>query len=275
MRPALLVQDLTVSLRGRALIDGVSFALDPGQRVALLGASGSGKSLTAAALLGQLPAAMSASGRLQINGVDVRLSSRGTKRDGIAAIHQDPVSALNPLVRLGKQLEIPLRHAGLSASMARQRALELIASVGIAEAERTMESFSGELSGGQLQRLCIAFALACRSAVLVADEPTSALDMVSQAKVLDALSLYSTSAVSTSAYSTSADSTAAGAVLVITHDLAVAAACCHRALVLVSGRLVEEGPMESLVERASHRYTQQLVEAAHIGFDSLPREATV
>ncbi|WP_035741999.1 ATP-binding cassette domain-containing protein [Arthrobacter sp. MA-N2] len=274
MRPALLVQDLRVSLRGRALIDGVSFALDPGQRLALLGASGSGKSLTAAALLGQLPAAMSASGRLQINGMDVPLSSTGTKRDGIAAIHQDPMSALNPLVRLGKQLEIPLRRAGLSASMARQRALELISSVGIAEAERTLESFSGELSGGQLQRVCIAFALACRSAVLVADEPTTALDMVSQAKVLDALSLYSTSADSTAADSTAADSTAAG-VLVITHDLAVAAAFCHRALVLVSGRLVEEGSMESLVERPSHRYTKQLVEAAHLGFDSLPREATV
>ncbi|WP_284755429.1 ABC transporter ATP-binding protein [Arthrobacter sp. efr-133-R2A-120] len=269
MHPALLVQDLRVSLRGRALIDGVSFAIDPGQRLALLGASGSGKSLTAAALLGQLPAAMSASGRLRINGVEVALSNRQRQRVGITAIHQDPMSALNPLVRLGKQLEIPLRQAGLSGSMARQRALELLASVGIGEAERTMESFSGELSGGQLQRVCVALALACPSSVLVADEPTTALDMVSQSKVLDALSLYSESAHFESAHSESA-----GAMLFITHDLAVAAAFCHKAVVLSSGRIVEEGSMQSLVERPRHPYTKQLVEAAHVGFDSLRREAT-
>ncbi|MFH5877782.1 ATP-binding cassette domain-containing protein [Arthrobacter sp. NA-172] len=279
MHPALLVQDLRVSLRGRTLIDGVSFAIEPGQRVALLGASGSGKSLTAAALLGQLPTAMSASGRLQINGVDVPLSKRRGSRAGITTIHQDPMSALNPLVRLGKQLEIPLRHAGLSASLARTQARELLTSVGIEEAGRTMESFSGELSGGQLQRVCIALALACRSTVLVADEPTTALDMVSQAKVLDALSLHSESVHSESLHSESAQSAAAhsrsaGAMLFITHDLAVAAAFCPQALVLGSGRIVEEGSMRSLVERPTHHYTKQLVEAAHLGFDSLPREAT-
>ena len=274
MHPALLVRDLRVSLRGRALIDGVSFAINPGQRLALLGASGSGKSLTAAALLGQLPDAMSASGRLQINGVDVPLSNGRRRRAGITAVHQDPMSALNPLVRLGRQLEIPLRHAGRSVSMARQQALELLASVGIEEAERTMQSFSGELSGGQLQRVCIALALACRGSVLVADEPTTALDMVSQAKVLDALSLYSESTHSESAHSTSAYSTYAGAMLFITHDLAVAAAFCHQALVLGSGRIIEAGSMESLVERPKHRYTKQLVEAAHVGTDSLRPEAT-
>lgn len=274
MQPALLVQDLTVSIRGRTLIDSVSFTIDPGQRVALLGASGSGKSLTAAALLGQLPAAMSASGRLQIDGADVALPGRRTRRAGITAIHQDPMSALNPLVRLGKQLEIPLRNAGISVSAARQRALGLLGLVGIQEAERTMESFSGELSGGQLQRVCIALALACRSKVLVADEPTTALDTVSQAKVLDALSLYSESAHSESAHSESADAGFPGAMLFITHDLAVAAALCHRALVLSSGRIVEEGSMESLVARPKHHYTQQLVDAAHLGFDSLRRKAT-
>jgi ABC-type dipeptide/oligopeptide/nickel transport system ATPase component len=264
MHPALLVRDLTVSIRGRILIDSVSFTIDPGQRLALLGASGSGKSLTAAALLGQLPAAMSVSGRLQINGADVALPDRRTRRAAITAIHQDPMSALNPLVRLGKQLEIPLRNAGLTASAARQRALRLLRSVGIQEAERTMASFSGELSGGQLQRVCIALALACRSKVLVADEPTTALDMVSQAKVLDALSLYSDSA----------DAGSLGAMLFITHDLAVAAALCHRALILSSGRIVEEGSMESVLERPKHHYTKQLVDAARLGFDSIRSKAT-
>ncbi len=137
-----------------------------------------------------------------------------------------------------------------------------------------MQSFSGELSGGQLQRVCIALALACRSAVLVADEPTTALDVVSQAKVLDALSLYSESTKSASAHSESARSTPVGAMLFITHDLAVAAAFCHQALVLGSGRIIEAGSMESLIERPKHEYTKQLVEAAHAGFDALRREAT-
>ncbi|GAB3566850.1 hypothetical protein GCM10027405_26440 [Arthrobacter alkaliphilus] len=274
MHPALLVQDLTVSIRGRILVDSVSFTIDPGQRLALLGASGSGKSLTAAALLGQLPAAMSVSGRLQINGADLALPDRRTRRAAITAIHQDPMSALNPLVRLGKQLEIPLRNAGLSASAARQRALGLLRSVGIQEAERTMESFSGELSGGQLQRVCIALALACRSKVLVADEPTTALDMVSQANVLDALSLYSESADPEYKDSGSADAGSPGAMLFITHDLAVAAALCQRALILSSGRIVEEGSMESVLERPKHHYTKQLVDAARLGFDSLRPKAT-
>lgn len=274
MHPALLVRDLRVSLRGRALIDGVSFAIDPGQRLALLGASGSGKSLTAAALLGQLPATMSFSGELLINGVEVPLSRRRSSRAGIAAIHQDPMSALNPLVHLGKQLEIPLRHGGFSGSMARKRARELLEAVGIAEAGRTMESFSGELSGGQLQRVCIALALACHSSVLVADEPTTALDMVNQAKVLEALTSYSWSMHSKPSSPASGRSGSAAAMLFITHDLAVAAALCHRALVLSSGRIVEEGSMKALVERPRHPYTKQLVEAAHAGFDALPREAT-
>lgn len=262
MHPALLVRDLTVSLQGRPLVDGVSFTIDPGEKLALLGASGSGKSLTAAALLGQLPASMNVSGLLRIDGEDVPLCSRRTGGSrqtgsrgrtgsgrGLAAIHQDPMAALNPLVRLGSQLAIPLRRAGLSARQAAERSLSLLSSVGIPEPDRILASYSGELSGGQLQRVCIALALACSSSVLVADEPTTALDVVSQAKVLDVLA---------------GPSTRNQAMLFITHDLAAAQVLCGRAVVMRAGRIVEEAPMDVLLAQPTHPYTKQLVEAARM-----------
>lgn len=257
MIPALLVQDLIVSLQGRPLLDRLNFKIEPGEKVALLGASGSGKSLTASALLGLLPASMNVSGLLQVDGKDVRLSSRQGGGRNLAAIHQDPMTALNPFVRLGSQLAIPLRKTGLSAPAVHEEALTLLTSVGIEDPERILASFSGELSGGQLQRVCIALALACRSSVLVADEPTTALDVVSQAKVLDVLARPSTSA---------------NAMLFITHDLAAAQVLCSRALVMRGGRIVEEAPMDILLARPTHPYTAQLVEAARSGFAAVRTE---
>lgn len=247
-----------MTLKGRALVDGVSFKIDPGEKTALLGASGSGKSLTAAALLGQLPAGMNVSGSLRVDGNEVPLS--GSRADGgpIAVIGQDPTTALNPMIRLGRQLAIPLQKAGLSAEAARERASDLLASVGLEDPDRILAGFSGELSGGQLQRVCIALALACRNSVLIADEPTTALDVVSQSKVLEVLAR-------TSAYM--------GAMLFITHDLAAAAVLCGQALVLKSGRIVEEGPMDTILARPEHPYTQQLVEAAYAGFEAFGLEA--
>jgi peptide/nickel transport system ATP-binding protein len=252
MTPALLVDNLTVSLHGLPLVNGVSFTIEPGEKVALLGASGSGKSLTASALLGQLPPSMDVSGSLRIDGRLVPLRRRLTDASGLAAIHQNPLAALNPLVRLGSQLAIPLRKAGLSAQATRERTVELLTSVGIEDPERLLSSHSGELSGGQLQRVCIALALACRSSVLVADEPTTALDVVSQAKVLDVLA---------------GPSASAQALLFITHDLAAAEALCTRALVMRAGRIVEEAPMDILLAQPAHSYTAQLVEAAGAGLD--------
>lgn len=252
MTAVLVVRDLTVSLHGRPLVDGLSFDLAPGEKVALLGASGSGKSLTASALLGTLPAKLDVSGNLQLDGRDVRLARRRPGSAGrgsgmLAAIHQDPTTALNPLVPLGKQLAIPLRREGHSASEARERAAGLLAAVGIRNPARVLAGYSGELSGGELQRVCIALALACRPKVLVADEPTTALDMVSQARVLDVLAR---------------PSTAEHATLLITHDLAVAQALCSRAVVMSSGRIIEQGPMDILLSQPSHPYTARLVEAA-------------
>lgn len=252
MHHALLVHELSVSLRGRALVDKVSFTIAPGESLALLGASGSGKSLTAAALAGHLPAGMHATGRLEIDGNETDLGERRITGTGIAAIHQDPLKALNPLVRLGKQLGIPLRSAGLTPREARSEAARLLLSVGLQDAGRILSSFSGELSGGQLQRVCIALALACRSRVLVADEPTTALDVVSQSAVLDALAGFTGSSATGSS----------SAMLFITHDLAVASALCTRALVMKSGRIVDGGSVESLMRHPRHDYTKRLVEAA-------------
>lgn len=260
MTPALLIDNLTVSLHGLLLVNGVSFTIEPGEKVALLGASGSGKSLTASALLGQLPPSMDVSGSLRIDGRYVPLRRRPTDSSGLAAIHQNPLAALNPLARLGSQLAIPLRKAGLSAQAVQENAIELLISVGIEEPERILSSCSGELSGGQLQRVCIALALACRSSVLVADEPTTALDVVSQAKVLDVLA---------------GPSASAQALLFITHDLAAAEALCTRALVMRAGRIVEEAPMNILLAQPADPYTTQLVEAARAGLDADRMEAWV
>jgi peptide/nickel transport system ATP-binding protein len=251
MTSALVVRDLTVSLRGHALVAGVSFRIAPGENVALLGASGSGKSLTASAVTGQLPDGMTANGSMQINGRETVLGRRGLDRAGdFAAVHQDPATALNPMVRLGRQLAFPLLKAGLSGAEARERAAELLVSVGLTDPGRVLSGYSSELSGGQLQRVCIALALARRFTLLIADEPTTALDVISQAKVLEALR-HSTGST--------------GSMLFITHDLAVAASLCTRALVMQSGRIVEEAPMDQLLARPGHSYTRRLVQAAEAG----------
>jgi len=248
MPPALLVRNLTVSAHGRLLVAGSTFEIAAGEHVALVGASGSGKSLTAAALLGAVRPGMRVTGSLTLNGRDIQLGGRVRPPFAdLAAVHQDPTTALNPMVRIGRQLAIPSRKAGLSAQAARERAGELLASVGIEYPERVLDGYSGDLSGGQLQRVCIALALACRSSLLIADEPTTALDTVSQAQVLDALAR---------------PSEPAAAMLFITHDLAVAATLCTRAIVMQAGRIVDRSPMDELIARPSHPYSRELVDAA-------------
>lgn len=249
--PALLVQGLTISLHGKPLVEELDFSIEPGEKLALLGPSGSGKSLTAAALLGQLPAGMNATGTLRVNGKEIPLRGRRHAGREFAGIHQNPAAALNPLVRLGRQLAMPLRNAGLSGPEAREISRELLASVGLADADSILRGFSGELSGGQLQRICIAMALACRADILVADEPTTALDVVNQARVLEILA---------------GVPSAAGGLLLITHDLAAAEQICGRAVVLQDGRKIEEAHMPELIARPRHPYTAALVASARSSF---------
>ncbi|HEX2298839.1 MAG TPA: ATP-binding cassette domain-containing protein, partial [Pseudonocardiaceae bacterium] len=186
----LAVRGLVVEIGGHRLLDGIDLDVGPQERVALLGASGSGKSLTAAAVLGRLPHGATALGSVRVRGAEVLgvPAARRGRSAGVAAVFQDSRTALNPLVRTGAQLVAPLRHhGGLTPEQASSAAVELLAAVGLDDPLRVLRAFPGELSGGQRQRVCIALALACRPQLLLVDEPTTALDVVSQHQVLQVL----------------------------------------------------------------------------------------
>lgn len=238
--PALSVTDLALSLGTRRLVHPLTFSVEAGECVALLGASGSGKSLTASALAGSLPDGITATGTITF--------APGTPGPPRAAfISQDPATALNPLVPVGRQLAIPLLAAGSSRAEARTEAARLLSQAGIGETARILPCYTGQLSGGQLQRVCIALALACGSPVMVADEPTTALDAVTQLKVLETLRGWGADGRS---------------LLFITHDLTAAAALCTRAIVMEAGRIVEQAPMAELLQDPQHPYTRRLRTAA-------------
>ncbi|PNI09215.1 hypothetical protein CXX84_07795 [Arthrobacter sp. AFG7.2] len=237
--PALSVKDLKLSLHGRALVHPLTFTMEKGERVALLGASGSGKSLTAGALAGSVPDGITAGGTITF--------PAGSEPGHAGLIRQDPATSLNPLVPVGKQLLIPLRRSGFRRTEAQAEAARVLALAGIEDPARILRRYTGELSGGQLQRVCIALALASRGSLLIADEPTTALDAVTQLKVLTTLRTWATEGRS---------------LLFITHDLTAAAALCTRALVMESGRIVEEASMAELLRNPQHPYTQRLLKAA-------------
>ncbi|MCZ2839424.1 ATP-binding cassette domain-containing protein [Modestobacter sp. VKM Ac-2985] len=255
---ALVLDDLTVALGGRQLVRGMRLEIAATERVALIGASGSGKTLTADAVLGTLPPGARVLGSVRVAGVDVtRLPpARRPVAARVAAVGQDPAAALNPLVPVGAQLALPLRnHRRLrGAALADERA-RLLEAVGLTDAQRVLRSSPGELSGGQRQRVCIAMALASRAGLLVADEPTTALDLVTQAQVVAVLR----------------ESTRDTALLFITHDLAVAAALCDRAVVLHDGVVVEDAPITRLLTDPQHEQSAALVRAARAG--ALPAHA--
>lgn len=246
------VTDLKISIRGREIVKGISFAVAQGQRVCLLGESGSGKSLTAAAVLGRLPSNSVTGGSIRINGVEVLglPVSKRPEEARVAMVFQDSAVALNPLVRLRDQLVEPLRrHRGLSKKDALKAAIELAGSVGLPDPERLVNRFCSELSGGQRQRVCIALALACNTRLMVADEPTTALDVVTQARVLDVLKKYTTGRDTP-------------ALLFITHDFAVASELCSDAVVMKDGEIVEQGQIHEIFASPKHPYTCELIRAA-------------
>ncbi|OLR94339.1 ATP-binding cassette domain-containing protein [Actinokineospora bangkokensis] len=249
----LQVADLTVRVGGRTVVDAVSFDLDAGGRLGLIGESGSGKSLTALAVLGLLPDAATATGSVRLDGRELlglgdRALSRVRGRQ-VAMVFQEPRSALDPLMRVGKQVAEPLvRHLGLSRAAAARRAVALLADVGLPDPEHTARAYPHQLSGGQLQRVGIAGALACEPALLLADEPTTALDVTVQAEVLSLLDRL-------------VDERGA-ALLFITHDLAVLARVARRVLVLGHGRVLEEGALTDVLRSPAHDYTRTLLAAA-------------
>ncbi|WP_261564920.1 ATP-binding cassette domain-containing protein [Frankia gtarii] len=255
------VTDLRVRLGGVDVVDGVSFALAAGERVGLIGESGSGKSLTALAVLGLLPPGARVTGSVRLHGRELlggsdRELSRLRGRE-LAMIFQEPSTALNPLMRVGRQISEPLRlHRGYSRKAAATAAVELAAAVGLPDPQRLVRSYPHELSGGQRQRVCIAAALACRPALLLADEPTTALDVTVQAEILALLGRLV--------------SETGTALLFITHDLAVVAAVTRRLAVLRHGRVVETGATDDVLRAPADPHTRELLAAARLTQWDLP-----
>ncbi|WP_240775846.1 ATP-binding cassette domain-containing protein [Nissabacter sp. SGAir0207] len=243
--PVLEVENLTLTLNGKTIIRDLSFSLLHGERVCLLGASGCGKSFTARAITGTLPAQTIIDGVIRVNGVNVTRKNALVRapKSRVAAVFQDSSVALNPLVRIGKQLALVNR---VLPADTRDR---LLHGVGLSDIPDLMQRFPAEISGGQLQRLCMVLATLTKSNVLVADEPTTALDVLAQQQVINLLLQRSVQPD-------------APALLFITHDIGVAAQICQRAIVMADGELVESAPLRQLLRTPVHPYTRQLIAAA-------------
>jgi peptide/nickel transport system ATP-binding protein len=249
--PLLVVDDLTVEIGRNTVVDGVSFTMQPGEILAVVGESGCGKSLTAFALLRILPAAAQlARGRILLDGVDLASLSEGAMRkvrgNRISIIFQEPTASLDPLSTVGSQIaEAVAVHRSVDASEARRLAREMLVSVGISDPDRRMQQHPFELSGGMCQRIMIAIALICGPALLVADEPTTALDVTIQAQILDLMKeLVARRGTS---------------VLLITHDMGVVAETADRVVVMYGGRVAEIAPAEELFRAPRHPYTALLL----------------
>jgi len=250
------VKNLDVTLatnRGPArAVRNLSFELDRGQTLGIVGESGCGKSMTALALLGLLPENGTTSGNIILDGQDLLTLDEDAMCDvrgnRISMIFQEPMTSLNPLHTIGRQVTEPmLIHQGLGLDDARAEAVRLLERVGIASAAQRLDSYPHQLSGGQRQRVMIAMALSCKPDVLIADEPTTALDVTIQGQILDLIADL-------------VDETGMSLIL-ISHDLGVIAETVDRVLVMYGGAGVETGPTASLFEHLAHPYTQGLFAA--------------
>jgi oligopeptide/dipeptide ABC transporter ATP-binding protein len=248
----LSVEDLTVSFPGGAVpVRGVSLDVAPGEIVGIVGESGSGKTLTAMAIADLLPAGgRLTAGRFSLFGTDPRKLSEGPRRRllgrSLAVVYQDPMSALNPALRVGRQLgEVAEVHDGLSKTQARERATERLRSVRIGNAEARVRQYPHELSGGMRQRAVIAMGLMSEPKLIIADEPTTALDVTVEQQILRLLRDVTTSG--------------GAAAIVISHDVAVVSQLCSRVFVMYAGRIVEELDVATLIGGPAHPYTAALV----------------
>ncbi|HEX7084577.1 MAG TPA: ABC transporter ATP-binding protein [Gaiellaceae bacterium] len=262
--PILDVRDLVVEFpRGRDAITpvrGVSFTLDRRQRLGIVGESGSGKSLTALSLMRLLtPPGRIAGGQVLLGGQDLtQLSEREMARvrgGRLALVYQDPMSSLNPVHTIGRQIVEAIRtHEDVSRRVARARAIDLLGEVGLPAPARRFDSYPHQFSGGMRQRVMIAMAIAAGPDVLIADEPTTALDVTTQARIIELLSRL-------------VDEHDMGVIL-ITHDLGLAATFCDDLQVMYAGRIVERSRAEPLFERPVHPYTEALLGAiCRLDFD--------
>jgi peptide/nickel transport system ATP-binding protein len=251
------VRDLTVRFGRRKLVavDQLSFSLDAGQRLGVVGESGSGKTVTALALMGLLPANAAVSGSIELVGQAITSLDEAalSKLRGatISMIFQEPMTALDPTMRVGRQVAEVLRlHRSAAPARARERVLTMLAEVGLSEPARVAQSYPHQLSGGQRQRVVLAMALINVPKLVICDEPTTALDMTVQAKVLAKLDHVLT--------------VSGAACLFISHDLAVVSQICERVLVMLDGQVVETGTVDDLFDRPQHPYTKGLVSTAQL-----------
>nr|WP_259372127.1 ABC transporter ATP-binding protein [Caldimonas mangrovi] len=250
------VHDLRVTLptaRGPAeALRGISFTLERGDTLGVVGESGCGKSMLALALMGLLPEGARLDGRVVLDGqvltgLDEAAMCR-VRGDRLAMVFQEPMTALNPLHTIGRQIAEPLRlHRGLGAASARAEAGRLLEQVRLPQASRRLDAYPHELSGGQRQRVVIAMALACDPALLIADEPTTALDVTLQREILQLMAELVRSR--------------GMALMLISHDLAVIAQNVQRVMVMYGGVAAEAGPVHDVLRRPAHPYTRGLLAA--------------
>ena len=256
--PLLDVRNLTTRFHTRAgivhAVEDVSFSLEQGQAIGIVGESGSGKSVTCYSLLGLIPQPPGRihSGEALFDGIDLLHASekdlRKIRGKRIAMIFQDPMTSLNPYLKISKQLTEPLEiHEGVKGKVALDRAIESLEEVGIPEAAKRIHSYPHEFSGGMRQRVMIAMALITRPEVLIADEPSTALDVTVQKQVLDLLR-ERRKALGLS-------------IILITHDLAVVSETCEIVNVMYAGRIVERAPASELFSNPLHAYTRALLKS--------------
>jgi peptide/nickel transport system ATP-binding protein len=233
-------------------VDGVSFAIGPGETLGIVGESGCGKSVAALSVLRLLPDRLgrTVAGSVRFDGVDLLALSEAQMRDirgnRIAMIFQEPMTSLNPVLTIGHQIAEALRvHTGVNRRQARERARQMLEIVRIPDAQSRLDDYPHQFSGGMRQRVMIAMALACAPKLLIADEPTTALDVTIQAQVLKLI--------------LELKEKTGAAVILITHDLGVVAETCQRVVVMYAGRKVEEASVLELFDRPAHPYTRGLL----------------
>ncbi|MER7398339.1 ABC transporter ATP-binding protein [Streptomyces sp. NPDC000151] len=254
--PVLSVRDLSVSFRSDTrtvhAVDSLSYDVAAGEVLAIVGESGCGKSVTSMAVMGLLPSTATVTGSVRLGGrelagADEKELAKVRGKD-LAMIFQEPMTSLNPVLTVGRQIgEVLRRHQGLTRKEAKERAVELLGLVGIPAPERRVAEYPHQLSGGMRQRVMIAVAVACDPAVLIADEPTTALDVTVQAGILEVLQ--------------SLRERLGTAIVLITHDLGVVADAADRVLVMYAGRAVEQAPVDELFAAPRHPYTRGLLGA--------------
>jgi len=260
--PLLEVQDLqTTFTLGRNVkikaVDGVSFSIQPGETLAIVGESGSGKSVTSLSIMRLLPKGIGevTRGTIKLRGRDLTSLSeremRAVRGKDMGMIFQEPMTSLNPVHTLGRQIaEVMIQHEGLSAAKAHERAIDMLALVGIPEARKRADTYPHEMSGGMRQRAMIAMALSCKPSLLIADEPTTALDVTIQAQILELMK--------------DLQAQLGMAIIFITHDLGVVAEMADRVVVMYASQVVETGSVQDIFYRPRMPYTAGLL-------NSIPR----